>query len=426
MQDADAARNARLGVRARHWARARARKSPEDARATAFRVVSYNFLAPECAASLRRSLYRFVGAHRLEWSRRSATLGAELDTLRADVLCAQEYDESEMETLDEALRRSGLERGVSATRSNKRDGCAIFYRASAFEMECTPEIVRFGDVESGLGDNVACVAVLRHRARDARVVVATAHLLFNPKRGDVKVGQARVLLEAVARARQMIRARGLEAHCVICGDYNFSPGSELYDFFSTGRIDLAQVNRRALSGALAEEDGDCDISDDESHDFDIEEIPSEIASETETLAMRAFQRGWEARGLALALGDKSTPFPSRTGVELEITQRATQKGMDVDEIRHLMRLTVGGCVVHHALEGELKSAYVTVDGREPEFTTCHGKYVGTNDYIWHTSDIEPISVLRCPSVEDILLHGRLPSVRYASDHISIVADFQIA
>lgn len=425
MPDAEAARNARLGVRARQWARARARKSPEDASATSFRVVSYNFLAPECAASLRRSLYRCIGAHRLDWSRRAVTLAAELDALRADVVCAQEYDESASGTLDEALLRSGLERGVRATRGDKRDGCAIFYRASAFEIEGTPEVVRFGDV--GLGDNVACVAVLRHRARDARVVVATAHLLFNPKRGDVKVGQVRVLLEAVARARQTIRARGFDVRCVICGDYNFSPGSELYDFFSTGRINLAQVNRRELSGALAEE-VDCDISDADSHDVGVgvEESDAELASETETLAMRAFQRGWDARGLGLALGDKSTPFPSRTGIELEITQRASKTGMDVDEIRNLMRYTAGGCVVHHALEGELKSAYVTVDGREPDFTTCHGKYVGTNDYIWHTADIEPISVLRCPSVDDILLHGRLPSVRYASDHVSLVVDFHIA
>ena len=90
-----------------------------------------------------------------------------------------------------------------------------------------------------------------------------------------------------------------------------------------------------------------------------------------------------------------------------------------------MRWTSGGCVIHHALAGELKSSYVTVDGREPTFTTCHAKFTGTNDFIWHTDKLEPIRVLRCPNIDEVVRHGRLPSVRYASDHICLVTDFRI-
>ena len=132
----------------------------------------------------------------------------------------------------------------------------------------------------------------------------------------------------------------------------------------------------------------------------------------------------DSQGIALALGDRQTPSPCRTNVPLTITDRASNV-KEVDEIREMMRWTSGGCVIHHALAGELKSSYVTVDGREPTFTTCHAKFTGTNDFIWHTDKLKPIRVLRCPNIDEVVRHGRLPSVRYASDHICLVTDFRI-
>ena len=417
-----AERHARAGVRARRWS-SRKRKRAAAA-AVEFRLVSYNLLARQYTTQLGRALYR-VGAHRLEWSSRAKTLRCELEMLSGDVVCAQEYEEkawrgNEALLGDEYARaalceRSGEARGEK--RAEKREGCAIFIRRGAFTCETT-EKLKFDDY--GLGDNAACVVTLRHRARDGfRLVVANAHLLFNPKRGDAKVGQVRVLLATVARIRQDIVDRGLMAHCVICGDFNFSPNSALYHFFSNGRLDLSEVNRRELSGTLVDVLDDRNVGDDQ--------VTRIGRSETEDTAIRAFNQGWGASQLALALGDRSTPFPSRTGVELEsASQSATQKrGTDVEQVKNLMRLTPGGFTVHHAFEAELSSAYVAVAGGEPAFTTCHNKFCGTNDYIWYTSNLEPTRVLQSPSLDDVLRYGKLPSVRYASDHVSIGADFRI-
>ena len=414
----DTARNVRLGVRARRWARASARKTPDDARAVDVRVVSYNLLAPSSLDKHKRELYR-VGSHRLESLKRARAVACELESLNADVVCAQEVEKEALEVVSERLRRSGTQAAAMATRAGKADGCVVLYNARKFEAE-SAETIYFDELERGLGDNVAVAVVLRHRVRDDfRVICVSAHLLFNPKRGDVKVGQARVLLDTVGRLRRSVSERGMVAHCVICGDYNFSPRSALYEFFSTGRINLAQLNRRELSGSLVDVMANDDDSDDDGVD-----VP-ECASETETLAMQAFRRGWDANGFALAFGDKSVPFPSRTGIELKLTA-TSENGLDVEEVRNLMRLTAGGAVLHHALEGELRSAYATVDGQEPEFTTCHGKFCGTNDYVWHTANgFEPTAVLKCPNVEDVLRHGRLPSVRYPSDHISLAVDFLV-
>ena len=417
MPDGDAERHARAGVRARRWSRARSRKRAADA--VEFRVVSYNLLARQYTTQLGRALYR-VGPHRLEWSSRAKTLRCELEMLNGDVVCAQEYEEKAWRG-SEALLGDEYARAALCERSSaeKREGCAIFIRRGAFTCEKT-EKLKFD--HHGLGDNTACVVTLRHRARDGfRLVVANAHLLFNPKRGDAKVGQVRVLLATVARIRQDIVDRGLMAHCVICGDFNFSPNSPLYNFFSSGRLDLCEVNRRELSGTLL--DGILDNSN-----GDDDEITRLGRSDTEDMAIRALNQGWDASQLALALGDRSTPFPSRTGVELETSPQsaAQNRGIDVEQMRNLMRLlTPGGCTVHHAFEAELSSAYVAVAGGEPAFTTCHNKFCGTNDYIWYTSNLEPTRVLQSPNLDDVLRYGKLPSVRYASDHVSIGADFRI-
>ena len=419
MPESETERNARLGVRARTWAHASSRKRSAPSRdAVEFRVASYNTLACGYASELRRSLYR-VATHRLEWSSRSKTLAAELKILATDVLCVQEYEEETWRTMRRTLDGLSYSRGAFAERASaeKRDGCAIFYRSDVFECEYS-ENVSFAN--HGLGDNAACVVTLRHRKRkDIRIVIANGHLIFNPKRGDVKVGQARMLLATAAKMRQRSIDRGFDTHCLVCGDFNISPTGPLYDFFRDGHLDLSAVRRRELSGTLLDYD-----KDEDEHSRECERDDIDIASETEEVAMRAFRNGWDAQGIALALGDRQTPFPCRTNVPLTITDRASNV-KEVDEIREMMRWTSGGCVIHHALAGELKSSYVTVDGREPTFTTCHAKFTGTNDFIWHTDKLEPIRVLRCPNIDEVVRHGRLPSVRYASDHICLVTDFRI-
>ena len=35
----------------------------------------------------------------------------------------------------------------------------------------------------------------------------------------------------------------------------------------------------------------------------------------------------------------------------------------------------------------LQSAYKTVLGAEPAFTSCHSKFIGTVDYVWFTPEV---------------------------------------
>lgn len=84
--------------------------------------------------------------------------------------------------------------------------------------------------------------------------------------------------------------------------------------------------------------------------------------------------------------------------------------------------------LNHPLE--LSSAYRRVLGAEPDFTNVEGAsslgrapFIGTLDYIFHTGQLQPLQVLRLPSLSLIQKEGNLPSSRFASDHLPLVAIF---
>ena len=162
MPEGDPERNARLGVRARRWARAKRKRRAADASASPiveFRVVSYNVLAQTYAQTLARALYR-VGSHRLEWASRSRALSEELNVHNPDVLCVQEVEEASWKTLGKELSTRGLVRGAFTKRegsSMKRDGCDIFYRREIFDCEFKED---FSFDKYGLGENAACFMIL--------------------------------------------------------------------------------------------------------------------------------------------------------------------------------------------------------------------------------------------------------------------------
>jgi nocturnin len=83
-------------------------------------------------------------------------------------------------------------------------------------------------------------------------------------------------------------------------------------------------------------------------------------------------------------------------------------------------------VVHHAALN-LSSAY-QYEAKEDDFTTWKIRETGEQkyvlDYIFHTEFLTPTSVLEMPSEEEIG-EDRLPSLRFPSDHLSLVADFSL-
>ena len=65
--------------------------------------------------------------------------------------------------------------------------------------------------------------------------------------GDIKLAQVRVLATKLAEL-----AKKYDAAVIMAGDFNSTPDSAIYWFCSAGELALSQVDRRTMSGQLAE------------------------------------------------------------------------------------------------------------------------------------------------------------------------------
>lgn len=70
------------------------------------------------------------------------------------------------------------------------------------------------------------------KAENRRLLVGNIHVLFNPNRGDVKLGQIRSLF---SRA-QILSKRWNCAPIVLAGDFNITPQSAIYKFMASSEV----------------------------------------------------------------------------------------------------------------------------------------------------------------------------------------------
>ncbi|XP_042497359.1 carbon catabolite repressor protein 4 homolog 6-like isoform X2 [Macadamia integrifolia] len=234
----------------RNWEYALERPPPH---CELFTVLSYNILADYLAMNHRRELYFHIPTHILDWQRRVRNILFELRLWSPDIMCFQEVDR--FQDLEEALKHQGYDGIWKMRTGNAIDGCAIFWRRTRFKL-LHEESIEFN--KHGLRDNVAQICVLESSSSNAsengtaafpsshanRVVVCNIHVLYNPKRGEIKLGQVRVLLD---------RAHGVskiwnDAPLVICGDFNCTPKSPLYNYISEQKLSLSGLARDRVSG----------------------------------------------------------------------------------------------------------------------------------------------------------------------------------
>ena len=116
----------------------------------------------------------------------------------------------------------------------------------------------------GLRDNVAQICVLESINQNYsgstsalpasstgsnKVVICNIHVLYNPRRGEIKLGQVRALLDKAHAVSKIWN----DAPIVICGDFNCTPKSPLYNFISEQKLDLSGLDRDKVSGQASAE-----------------------------------------------------------------------------------------------------------------------------------------------------------------------------
>jgi CCR4-NOT transcription complex subunit 6 len=100
-----------------------------------------------------------------------------------------------------------------------------------------------------LRNNVGLLTLLLHKPSHNRVVIANAHLFWNPAFADVKLGQ---IAYVTARARDFADRNTPQStpagpSIIVAGDFNSLPGSSVHAFLSTGSSSLRATKQACLT-----------------------------------------------------------------------------------------------------------------------------------------------------------------------------------
>lgn len=339
---------------ARHFVTLPGPRSPSE-----FTVMNYNILSDLYCTPEQ---YWYADEVSLSWAVRSRALMAEILSYSPDIICLQEVQVLQWQSLIlPTLADAGYE-GYFQPKSRARtmenhdavDGCAIVWRTARFQLVSQAHTRYFDFRSIVMGredltahpeafnrlvnrDNIATAVLLRdvQFTNAPHLLVANCHIHWDEDFQDVKLLQTQLMLEGLERAMQGA-PEWRDAALLMCGDFNSLPNSP--------------VHRLVLNGSISVQDA---------------HFPPNVT-----------------------YGNYS----------------------DAGVLKHNF---------------SLKSAYASVspNGAEPPYTNMTGVFSGTLDYIFYDrSRLTPTAALQPVPPESVEIP--LPNARSPSDHISLVAKLQ--
>ncbi|XP_075720710.1 protein angel homolog 2 isoform X2 [Rhinoderma darwinii] len=375
-----------------------------------FTVMSYNILSQDLLED-NSSLYSHCRRPYLFWNYRLPNILRELQEMNADILCLQEVqDDHYQEQIKPNLEALGYICEYKVRTGSKPDGCAICFKSDKFNLKLVKPVEYFRQNIALLDrDNIGLVLILqpKTRGRDVPMIcVANTHLLYNPRRGDIKLTQLAILLAEITEVAQI--QDGRFCPIVLCGDFNSVPGSPLHRFVKEGTLYYEGLTIGKVSGQERYSKGQRILS--------IPIWPKSL--------------GITQKCVYDSPGKDETPEGSLEGQIVEKTDEQTKE----PDIR------VDSNLWHHFSLSSAYSHYFPDTGM-PEITTCHSKSAITVDYIFYSA--EHNDVFRQPGSEGpcngLRLLGRLsllneqdlwsvnglPNETNSSDHLSLLAKFRL-
>ncbi|XP_033917765.1 protein angel homolog 1 isoform X2 [Melopsittacus undulatus] len=219
-----------------------------------FRVMSYNILAQDLVEQ-SLDLYQHCHPDILNWNYRLPNILQEIQHWDPDVLCLQEVQENHYwEQLEPTFKGMGFTCFYKRRTGKKTDGCAVCYKHSRFQLISFSPIEYFRPGLDVLNrDNVGLVLLLQPllpEDLDLKAVsplcVANTHVLFNPRRGDIKLAQMALLLAEIDKIAKT--TEGSYYPVILCGDLNSVPDSPLYKFIRNGELSYHGMPAWKVSG----------------------------------------------------------------------------------------------------------------------------------------------------------------------------------
>ncbi|KAM9354868.1 protein angel homolog 1 [Pholidichthys leucotaenia] len=416
-----------------------------------FTVMSYNILAQNLL-ELNPFLYTHCPLEVLQWNYRCSLLLKDIQKWFPDILCLQEVQENHYhEHLYPALSQMGYTCVYKRRTGTKTDGCATCYRSTRFS-EIAVTHLEFFRPETELLDrhNVGIVLLLRPLDTQGSKVtemgsplcVTNTHLLFNPRRGDVKLAQLAIILAEIDNVIKSCKAKGENCNVILCGDFNSVPHMPLYQLITTGELHYQGLPAWMISG-----------QEDLSHKTSCQRLfaplwPSSLGITENcqyTSVNKIFEKQKEKSGKHQYTHDfmlqlRYCPASCIRPRGLKILPGVTDCTPDPSSGSQLGQQRLGHSVSHRL---NLKSVYkhILPGSGYPEVTTLHSEMGNTVDYIFYTprhnfssvpaggkfssEGLKLIGYLSLLS-EDILWSMKgLPNDTFPSDHLSLMAKFQI-
>ncbi|UJR28821.1 hypothetical protein I4U23_010045 [Adineta vaga] len=220
-----------------------------------FHLISYNILAQKLIED-NPVLYEDCLDSNLHWHRRKERLLRELLKQDADIICLQEM---QREHYKYDFRPKMIDYGYDSIyikrSGDKSDGCCLFYRTDRLKLIDSKTVPFYQRNISLLDrDNCGLIALFQplssKATSDDLFCVATTHLLFSPKRGDIKLAQLQYFLAEIDRFA--LRTASLNSYypIIICGDFNAQPHSPLSKFLINGHIKYDTFRSIEISGQI--------------------------------------------------------------------------------------------------------------------------------------------------------------------------------
>ncbi|XP_054051651.1 protein angel homolog 2 isoform X1 [Rissa tridactyla] len=377
-----------------------------------FTVMSYNILSQNLLED-NSHLYKHCRQRLLIWTYRFPNILQEIKQLDADVLCLQEVQEDHYRTeIKSSLESLGYHCEYKMRTGRKPDGCAICFKTSKFSLISSNPVEFFRrDIPLLDRDNVGLVLLLQpkfHCTTNAAICIANTHLLYNPRRGDIKLTQLAMLLAEIASVAP--QKDGTFCPIIICGDFNSVPGSPLYRFIKEGKLNYEGLAIGKVSG------------------------------------QEQFPRG--QRILSIPIWPKKLGISQNCVYEIKQQQKEENAGekleaAKLDDTQEVIIAPekLSSKLQHHFKLSSVYSHYFPETGI-PEVTTCHSRSAVTVDYIFYSAANDDTTAQ--PGAEDsfhggLKLLGRLalltekdlwtvnglPNENNSSDHLPLLAEFRL-
>ncbi|XP_023162576.1 protein angel [Drosophila hydei] len=220
------------------------------------KLLSYNILAQDLLME-HFFLYVNIKQEWLTWRQRLQNIHREIHKLDPDILCLQEMQYDHLPLLVQRLMASSgkrLEYVYKKKTGSRTDGCAIIYDSCKLQLLKEHAIELYDPNVPLLNrENVALLAKFRLKQAspvsdftkdNKEVIVATTHLLYNPRRADVRCAQLSKLLTEL-RCFATDPAQNLTP-VILTGDFNSELHTTPMQLLLNRDEDPAALNFEAL------------------------------------------------------------------------------------------------------------------------------------------------------------------------------------